>query len=151
MFEVTRWTNAYESLSQADRTEALGVADLERLATSAYMLGREDEFVGALERAHQLHLDAGESARAVRCAFWIGLNFLLRGETSRAMGWFGRGRRLIEREGLDCVERGYLLIPTILEQVVGGSPAAAYATAVEAVEIGERFGDPDLVALVVEE
>jgi hypothetical protein len=26
-----------------------------------------------LDRAHRTHLDAGESRRAARCAFWIGL------------------------------------------------------------------------------
>jgi hypothetical protein len=36
------------------------------------MLGRDDDYVGALERAHNAHLDAGEALRAVRCALWIG-------------------------------------------------------------------------------
>ena len=138
-------------LSQADQAGALCAAELELLATSAYMLGRSDEFGSVLERAHKAHLDAGESQPAVRCAFWIGLHHMLRGETSRSTGWFGRAQRLLEREAGDCVERGYLLIPVLLQHVVSGDSEAAYVTAGEAAEIGERFGDADLVALVVQE
>jgi ATP/maltotriose-dependent transcriptional regulator MalT len=138
-------------LSRAGRAAPLGAADLELLATSAYMLGREDEYVGALERAHRLHLEGGDGQRAVRCAFWIGLAFLLRGEISRATGWFARAERVLEREPTDCVERGYLLIPVMLRHVAYGETGAAYDTAAAAAEVGERFGDTDLVALVVQE
>ena len=43
------WQAAFESLSAADQVEPLGTADHELLARSAYMLGRDDEYVGALE------------------------------------------------------------------------------------------------------
>jgi hypothetical protein len=54
---------------------------------------------------------------------------------------------LLERERRDCVERGYVLIAVLLEHVFGGDHEAAHATAVEIGDIGERFGDQDLVAL----
>jgi DNA-binding CsgD family transcriptional regulator len=145
------WSRAHAALSQADRAEPLDPADLELLATAAYMLGREDDYVGTLERAHHLHLEAGQGTRAARCAFWVGLAFLLSGETSRATGWFARAERVLEREGRDCVERGYLLIPVLLRHVASGETGEAYDTAGVATEIGERFGDLDLVALVVQE
>ena len=90
---------------------ALGAADLERLATAAYMLGRDEEYLRALERAYQLHLDGGVPLRAVRCAFWMGLDLTLRGEMGRAGGWLARAKRLLERNERDCVEHGYLRIP----------------------------------------
>ena len=124
---------------------------MELLATSAYMLGRNDDYVDALRRAHHVYLDSGEPLRAVRCAFWTGLAFLLGGESAQANGWFGRGRRLLEREGKDCAERGYLLIPVLLEHVLRGDRQAAHDTAAEAAAIGERCGDPDLVALAAQE
>jgi hypothetical protein len=68
------------------------------------MLGRDDEYVSGPERAHHAHLDVGERLRAVRCAFWIGINLTLRGEVGRASGWLGRARRLVDREDRDCVE-----------------------------------------------
>ena len=49
------WLDAYESLSAAAQAGTLDVEDLERLATSAYMLGREDEYLALLERAHGAH------------------------------------------------------------------------------------------------
>jgi DNA-binding CsgD family transcriptional regulator len=108
------------------------------------MLGRDDDYVRGLERAHHGHLDAGELPRAARCAWWIGHNLLFRGETARATGWFGHGDRLLDREGRDCVERGYLLIPVGLQ---AGDARTAYATWTEAAAIGERYGDPDLVTI----
>jgi hypothetical protein len=45
------WMDAYESLSRADQASPLGTEDLELLATSAYMLGRDND-LSALERAH---------------------------------------------------------------------------------------------------
>jgi hypothetical protein len=124
---------------------------VELLARSAYMLGSDDAFRSSLERAHQLHLDAGDPARAARCAFWVGHNFLFRGKTARASGWFTRAQRVLEREKRDCVERGYLLIPTWLQQMAGGDYESGYETAAEAARIGHRFGDADLVWLAVDE
>ena len=145
------WQSAYESLLAADRAFPLGAEDLELLATSAYMLGRDDDYLSVLERAHDAYLDCREARRAVRCAFWTGLSLALRGETARATGWFGRAERLLEREEGDFVERGYLLIPVVLQHKAAGDYDAARATAAEAAEIGERFRDGDLVTLVVQE
>jgi DNA-binding CsgD family transcriptional regulator len=54
---------------------------------------------------------------------------------------------LLDQSEQDCVERGYLLIPTWLEQMARANWEAGHATAAEAAEIGERFGDLDLVWL----
>ena len=143
------WLDAYESLSRADDASRLEPEDLELLATSAYMLGLDDEYVRALERAHYSYLDSGEVPRAARCTWWIGLNLLMRGEEAPATGWFARGERLLEREERDCVERGYLLLGSMLESFAEGDFEAARAKAAEAIDIGERFGDRDLVALGV--
>jgi tetratricopeptide (TPR) repeat protein len=143
------WADAYESLSRADQAAPLGADDLELLARSAYMLGRDDDYVSALERAYHAYLDVGDSPRAARCTWWVGHNLMFRGETAPARGWFARGERLLEREERDCVERGYLLIPVLFQ--LGPDYEAVYATAAEAAAIGERFGDHDLVAIALME
>ena len=150
-YAASAWSDAHKSLAAADRAAPLGPEDLELLARSAYMLGRDDEYVAALERAHSAHLDAGDGGRAVQCAFWIGHNWLFRGETARATGWFGRGQRLLKGLEQDCVERGYMLIPVWLEQMGRGDYKAGYATAAESAEIAERFGDNDLMWLARDE
>ena len=71
-FAAKEWETARASLSSADRDTPLGADDLELLATAAFMLGRDGEYLSILERAHHAYLDAGQPLRAVRCAFWIG-------------------------------------------------------------------------------
>jgi hypothetical protein len=139
--------DAYESLARADQVAAFAAEDVELLARSGYMVGRDDDYVAGLERAHDLHIAAGDVPRAIRCAFWIGHNMLSRGEMARARGWFGRAKRALEDDGRDCVERGYLPIPVWLEQMAGGDYEVGYATAAEAAKVDERFGDADLIWL----
>jgi DNA-binding CsgD family transcriptional regulator len=141
------WRGAHQALTVADRSAELGPSDLEMLATSAYMLGREQEYMEVLERAYRAYLDTEEPLAAVRCAQWIAVKLAVRGELGQAGGWLGRAERLLEREGTDRVERGYLLIPRIIEQEVTGDLERAAATAAEAAAIGERFGDPDLFSM----
>ena len=144
--EERAWADGFQSLSRADKQASLGVADLELLATSAYLIGRDEDFFESLDRAHGAYRNAGETTRAARCAFWLGLNHLLQGEMGRGTGWLAGARRLIEGENIDCAERGYLLLPTA-EQLLGASDyGAAYATATDAVEIGDRFGEADLIS-----
>ncbi|MGH3672152.1 MAG: hypothetical protein ACRDSH_16215 [Pseudonocardiaceae bacterium] len=57
------------------------------------------------------------------------------GEMARASGWFGRGQRLLEQTERDCAERGYLLVPVVLEQMSPGDYENGYATAAAVAEI----------------
>jgi DNA-binding CsgD family transcriptional regulator len=148
-YERRAWAEAHEQLTRADAQGPLGANDLELLATAAYMLGRDDEYLGALERAHQRHVDDGEPLRAARCAFWLGLTLALRGEVGPATGWIGRAQRLVERAGRDSVERGYLVLNRAFQYEETGDLEAAHATAGEAAEIAERFGDSDLLAIAL--
>ena len=145
------WVDAFDALKLANQQQLLTPQDLELLAHSAYMLGRDDEYRAALEQAYQAYRDAGDSSHAARCAWWIGHSLFSSGQAAPARGWFARGQRLLQRESRESVARGYLLIPTIFEHYGKGEFAAAYATAAEIAAIGERFGDPDLVALAVME
>jgi DNA-binding NarL/FixJ family response regulator len=144
------WSDVHRSLTAADAESGLGREELEQLATAAYMLGRDDEYIAATERAHHAHLDAGDPVRAARCAAWLSLNLLQRGELARATGWRARAGRLLESAG-DCPERGYVLLPVMVQGHIDGDHAASYAAATTATEIAERFGDADLHALALHE
>jgi DNA-binding CsgD family transcriptional regulator len=141
------WMDAYESLSRADEAVPLGAGDLELLATSAAMVGRMDEFLTVLERVHHAYLGSGDELRAARFAFVLGMNLAIRGEIGPAGGWFGRAQRLVDREGRDCVEQGYLLVPVAFQRQATGDLEGAYAAAVDAAAIADRFGDADLFAV----
>jgi DNA-binding NarL/FixJ family response regulator len=145
------WMDAYDSLSDADRMSPLRAEDRELLATAAYMIGREDDYFDSLGAAYADHLDASAARAALRCAFWIGINLALRGDTGAASGWLGRAQRLLDLADGDGVEHGYLLLPTVFEQEAGGDLDAAARTAGAAAAIGDRCGDPDLFALAAHE
>ena len=147
LFERHAWADACEAFTRAEKTKPLDADDLDRLALSAGLSGRDDDFLKALERAHHAHLDAGQPQRAARAAFWLGMRLAFLGEPARASGWFGRAHRVLEREDRDCAERGYMMLPGARQQLVAGEGKAAYMAAAEAAKIGERFGDADLVAL----
>jgi DNA-binding CsgD family transcriptional regulator len=138
---------AFDALSAADRAEPLAGGDLDHLAMAAGMLGRDEEFLRALERAHHAHLEAGAAAAAARAAFWIGFRLMSFGEKARAAGWLSRAQRMLDAQGADCVERGYLLLPAVRQHLAARDWDAAIGAASEAERIGERFGDADLVAL----
>jgi DNA-binding CsgD family transcriptional regulator len=143
-YERRAWADAYVALHRADQAIPLQAADLERLATAAYLTGRDSDFQRFLERLHRVHVEAEARAPAARCAFWLGLTLLFRGEVGQSNAWTARGERLVDGE--DCVERGYLMVPVSAQQLYEGHAHAGHATADEAVAIGERFCDADLIA-----
>jgi DNA-binding CsgD family transcriptional regulator len=140
------WEDLYAQLSIADRETPLGPEDLERLATAAHLLGKDAESAGFRARARHEFLVAHHPERAVRCALWLALELLDQGDQAQANGWIARARRLLEG-GRECVEQGYLLLPEALLSIDRGDNEAASLTFGRAAAIGERFGDPDLVAL----
>lgn len=145
-YEQRAWADAYQAFSGADQKAMLAADDLERLAMAAYLTGRDEDYLTTLERAFNAHQEAHQPLRAVRCAFWLGFRLLMRGEKGRATGWFGRAQRLLERDARECAERGYLLLIAVEQRIESDDFEPAYAIATEAASLGERCGDPDLVA-----
>jgi DNA-binding CsgD family transcriptional regulator len=143
------WADAYTALSLADRSSSLAGKDLELLATAAYLLGRVNDCLRALQRAQQLHAERGDLRRAARCAFWLVFHLINQGELTQASGWLARANRLLEHEQ-ECAERGYLLLPVALQHVVAGDYAGARRTATRAAAIGRHAGEADLVALALQ-
>jgi tetratricopeptide (TPR) repeat protein/tRNA A-37 threonylcarbamoyl transferase component Bud32 len=141
------WREAHDQLSAADRETPLAPEDLERLAIACTMLGRDAESADTLARAYQGFLGRGEHERAVRAAFWLVLERMERGEVAQANGWIARVRRLLGDMRSDCAEQGFVLFPEAMQAVAEGQYESALAVLQRVAEIGDRYGDPDLVAL----
>lgn len=146
-FDSGGWSGAYRRFSTVDRDEPLGPDDLERLAVAAQLVGEDEISASSWERAHLQLLGGGEIARAVRCAFWLASGLFSRGETARGGGWVGRAQRLLDDHALDCVERGFMLIPRALADLEQRNPSEAHRLSHEAIALGKRFADIDLLTL----
>lgn len=146
-YDSQAWTEAYAYLTTADRELSLEPDDLMRLGVVASVLGKDDESTDLWIRAHHACLQQRDTARAVRCAFWVAMSFRRKGDLTRTGGWFNRARGLLAGVSQDCVEQGYLLLPVALQSMGEGDAAAALTVFEGASSIGERFGDPDLLAL----
>ena len=107
--------------------------------------GRTRICAAAWEAAHRAHLKEGSQADAARCAFWLALCLMFRGQMAQAGGWLGRAERIVIDAKVDCAASGYLKIPELLG-ALEVDPEAARDLAVQATELGVRFDDADLRA-----
>jgi len=148
-YQRRQWSAAFDAFSQADEIQALSPADLWLLAWSAHLTGRDEDFARTMGRAYRAYLDEGESLHAARCAGWLSAMLGLAGESGQGAGWLGRAQRLIEREGVDCPERGFLILRAAFDHAEAGEYDAMLSAASQAFEVAERFGDADLAAMAL--
>jgi ATP/maltotriose-dependent transcriptional regulator MalT len=145
--ERKAWSEAFELL---DDLRAVGLApeDLERLADAAWWTGRMEESIAARQKAYTGYAEAGDDRKAGWMAARLCLDHFLRDEPAVGAGWFARMQRHA-KELPECVELGFatLLDATVLRFT--GDPASAFPLAERAAEIGQRFGDRDLVGMAI--
>jgi tetratricopeptide (TPR) repeat protein len=141
------WREAHAQLSAADEQAPLEPDDLQRLATTCSMLGRNVDTAAYMTRAYQGFVARREPERAARAAFWLVLELMERGDVAQASGWIGRVRRLLGDMRSDCAEQGFVLFPDAMQAVAEEDYEKAREVLERVAAIGDRFGDPDLVAL----
>ena len=145
-YERRDWVAAYGDLSHADG-DAMNADDFARLATAAYLLGRTNDCLQAMQRAYRGHLAAGDVLAASRSAFWLAMVLMTSGEPVVGAGWIARCQRLLDGVTGDVVERGYLLVHRMFGSIGQGEWPQAIEQAGGIADYGHRFNDPDLIAM----
>jgi DNA-binding NarL/FixJ family response regulator len=142
-FRRKAWRDAYERFSAAGPLDA---PDRERLAVAAHLVGADAAAARAWELAHRARLTAGDPVAAARCAFWLGLDHLLRGDLAHAGGWLARAERCVDAVAGPCAPRGLLLIPKFLDALGRGDIGAADTHVANLTAIADECDDDDLRA-----
>jgi DNA-binding CsgD family transcriptional regulator len=146
-FRRQAWSAARVAYANLGSDSPLTLDDLEQHAVAAHLVGEDPEFRHVLARGYREAVSREDVTRAVRFAFWLGESLISTGEMGQAGGWLSRARGLLEARGVDCVEWGFLMVLTGIEQFIAGDTSAACRTFTEAQAIGRRFADPDLPAM----
>lgn len=97
-FARQAWAEAYASLAAADAETTLAPEDIDRLASSAH-LTHVDNSLDLWSRAHYEYLRLGQVGQAVRCAFWLSISQLFRGDHAPEQRLAGARRASARRVG----------------------------------------------------
>ena len=145
------WREAFELLSAADQAGGLSADDLDGLAQAAWWNGRSDQCINARERAYALYLESGNPRQAALVALAVAKDQFGRRSSSVGTAWLHRAQRLLKDEPAG-VEHGYLFrLQAVMALEGEGDFERALELARQTLEIGTRFGEPDLIALAVQD
>jgi LuxR family maltose regulon positive regulatory protein len=136
------WVGARACFEEA-RAAGESPEALEGLGWAGYCLDDEQLTFAARERAYRLYRERGDGPSAARVAAWLAADCLeFRGEAAVANGWLQRAHRLLDdlEPGPD---HGWLAVHEA-SMLLDGDTAAARRLARGAVELGRRFGVPEL-------
>lgn len=143
------WREAFETLNRADAARALSVEDVERLAESAWWIGRIDDCIATRERAYAVYMDQGTPRPAALVAVRLAEDFFRRQAKSLGNGWLKRAERLLQ-DLPECLEHGVLLrLHAILALESEGDVDKALGLARRTADLATRFHDRDLQALAL--
>ncbi|RUW66238.1 MULTISPECIES: helix-turn-helix transcriptional regulator [unclassified Mesorhizobium] len=140
------WADAFALLQAMDAIAPLGPDDLERQLWSAAMLDRDQDSQVAGDRLFEAYVEAGRYDRAAYWAFFRGFRLLALGEEGHATACIQQAQRLADGFGRECAAHGYLILLAAQKELMTGNDPAAAPLASQALAIGERCCDIDLVA-----
>ncbi|HJV03627.1 MAG TPA: hypothetical protein VJ868_00035, partial [Actinomycetota bacterium] len=143
------WGEAFDLLSEADRSQSLGPEELELLGEAAWWAGHPDEMIRSRERAYSAYLEAGNPTRAAGVALNLVIDYYHRLENAVSQGWLTRAARLLEDQP-ESAEHGRLeRIRAVMAHESGGDRDRALEHARAALDVATRHGDRDLQAMAL--
>jgi DNA-binding NarL/FixJ family response regulator len=134
-------------LSSVDPT-GLSAGDLEGLADAAWWISQWEESIAARQKAYAAFAARSDDRAAARMAGRLCVDHFTRQEPAVAGGWLMRAQRHL-REQPECVEHGFLAMLEANVARFTGDPERALGLAANATQIGQRFGDRDLIAVAI--
>lgn len=146
-FASRQWEDAAEGLLAEDSRRGLDAQDVERLATSYWMLGEGNETIAGLARAHEAYERSGDTRKAVRIGLWLAFYLLTRSQPAQCLGWAMRCQRLLDGMPEPTPEHALALTPEAFALEFQGDQPHAEALFRRALEIARPLGDPEVVSI----
>ena len=148
-FRRHNWKEAFDLLTAADADRNLAAPDLEMLAEAAWWIGRLGACIAARERAYVAYMGNAAHPQAAMVALALTKDCFAKREVQVAQGWLNSAERQLQQIQ-ESVEHGYL---ARLRSVIAFEGLrdfdTALAKAAQALDIGTRFGDRDLMAMAL--
>ncbi len=143
------WREAFDAFAAAQAEHALPVEDLERMAESAWWIGRIDDCIAARERAYAIYRDRKEPRAAAAVAVRLAEDFFRRQAKSLGNGWLKCAERLLEDVPESPEHVALLRLHAVLALESEGDVEKALGLARRTSDLAARFHDHDLQALAL--
>ncbi len=141
------WAEAYDRF-RAVEPNLMGPRDLEGLADAAWWVSRLEESLDARQRAYAAYVAAGDEAAAGAVAARLSIEHFVREETSVGAGFLMRAQRHL-KDLPPCLEQGFLAVVEANVARFAGDLDGARSGSRVAIEIGQRFGSSDVLAMAI--
>jgi ATP/maltotriose-dependent transcriptional regulator MalT len=145
--DAERWAEAYERFDRLD-PDGLSPADWQRFADAAFWCCRTGDEVRLRQRAFAGFAAAGEPLAAAYAAWLLSVRLRLQGQHVTASGWLQRAERQLIGQAESPIH-GFVACGEAERAVIEGRPHDGLEHAALAVEVGQRFDEPRLVALAL--
>jgi class 3 adenylate cyclase len=143
------WGEAFDLLSEADRTQELSGDELALLGDAAWWAGRFGEAISARERAFAAFTSEGQKLKAARVAVIVAGDHFRSLAHSVASGWYAQAERLLADEP-ESAAHGLLARDRAFQALLRGDLDMALEQATAALDIGTRVGDRDVQAMALQ-
>ncbi len=143
------WTDAFDLLSEAARSQELDGDGLALLGDAAWWAGRFRDSISARERASASYAAQGENQKAATEAIKVGGDHFRSLAHSVSAGWYTRADRLLAGQP-EGVAHGLLARDRAFHALKKGDLDEAMEQATAALNIGTRVGDRNVQAMALQ-